>query len=92
MYTVQALSSEFRVQRMTMNDTTNALLFLALLGIAGLLIDLIPKRRIDWSDSLPSQDDVVKIVGGRQREQPRHLLKLSLLLLVVLGLAFMFGR
>lgn len=75
-----------------MDDTTNALLALALLGLAGMLIDLIPKRRIDWTDTLPSQDDVVKIVGGSQREQPRHLLKLSLLLLVVLGLAIVFGR
>lgn len=75
-----------------MTDGTLALVALAVLLLAGALIDRIPKRKVDWSEANPSQKDTALIVGGRQREQPRHLLKLSLLLIVVLVLASVLMR
>lgn len=62
-------------------------LVLGVLLVAGWLIDrAVPQRGVDWSDQLASQDDVSKIVAGKKRQGPRHLLKLTLLLVVVLVL------
>lgn len=77
-----------------MDDSASAaaLIALAVLLLASALIDGIPKRKVDWSEATASQKDTALIVDGRKREQPRHLLKLSLLLLVVFGLVAVLMR
>lgn len=75
-----------------MTDGELALVALVVLLFAGFLIDGIPKRKVDWSEAAPSQRDTALIVGGRQREEPRHLLKLTLALLVVFALAAVLMR
>lgn len=69
-----------------MDEGTKFWLVLGFLAVVAWLIDRIPQRGIDWTNQAASQDDVSKIVAGKQRQQPRHLLKLTLLLVVVLVL------
>ena len=63
--------------------------FLLVLALVALLIDGIPPRKAKWSEADASQRDTELIVAGRQREEPRHLLTLILLLIVafVVGVA-----
>ena len=70
-----------------------ALLAFIILAVAALSLDaLIPARKGDWRKSPASAADVADIVAGKSpKSEPRHELKLSLLLVVVLGIAFVFG-
>ena len=67
--------------------------FLVCLAVAALLIDaLVPPARGDWRKGAASAQDVARIVGGgKPADEPRHGLKLSLLLIVVFVMAFVFG-
>ena len=58
-----------------------------------LLLGLIPERRGDWrKGGAASADDVARIVaGGKPKSEPRHLLTLTLFMLAVLAVAFVFG-
>lgn len=63
------------------------------LAVAALLIDaLVPPAQGDWRKGAASAQDVARIVGGgKPSPEPRHGLKLGLLFVAVLVLAFVFG-
>lgn len=63
------------------------------LAVAALLIDaLVPPAPGAWRKGAASAEDMERIVaGGKPQPEPRHGLKLGLLFVAVLVLAFVFG-
>lgn len=74
------------------SEQTTIFAFMAL-GLIAVLIDaLIPNKPGSWKKEAATVQDVARIVGGaRPAGQPRHGLKLGLLLLALLAIAFLFS-
>ena len=62
------------------------------LVFVALLLGLIPPKRGEWrKGGASSPDETARIVaGGKPKSEPRHLLTLSLFLVAVLVVAFVF--
>ena len=74
-------------------ELTLAGLLIALGLVAALIDSLIPNKPGVWRNDTATVRDVASIVyGGKPAGQPRHGLKLTLLLLTVLAAIFVFGR
>jgi hypothetical protein len=77
-----------------MNAEQTIVGLLIALGLVAALIDsLIPNKPGVWRSDTATVRDVASIVnGGKPAGEPRHALKLGLLLVAVLAAIFVLGR